>query len=1162
MSNKNAQLLAADPESLIFLTANAGSGKTSTLVNRVARLLIHGARPEKILCVTYTKAAAAEMQSRLFERLGTWAVADDEALQKALNDIDEPEADLSLARTLFARALETPGGLKIQTLHAFCEKLLRRFPLEAGLSPSFEILDDLTGADLKRRARDKVLCLPESALPDICAARDRLIVSLKEQRFESLLSDFVGAHDKLKDRAMMMSERGEEAVYQALGLLKKMSREDAFGAILDVVSESALSQLIEFAQNSKGHLQKFSENFCASLERLRSQDYTDESVIFSPFYASDGSKRATTQNKKTLSKLPVALKTYEALEAAYLNLTNTLNAIETARNSWDAARLFLAFSLFYQEEKKALRGLDFQDLITKTKALLQTRDASDWVLYKLDEGLDHVLVDEAQDTSEDQWDIVNALSQSFFDRADEGAKVQTLFAVGDEKQSIYGFQGARPELFLSQGQAIAKKAEAAKLTFRSPMLHQSYRTLPAILGFVDKAFNRPDVRMAMRFSEDFSHDILRHTPQRQAGLGLVELWPKVQSVPKVELSLDDDFDAPVDADPVLATAQKRLANTIADQVQTALSEGYGIYERVNGVERLRPLRPQDVLILVRSRNALFEHIIRALKQKGVPVSGADRLKLEDHIAFEDLRALLRVCLQPSDDLSLASILRSPLCDHDESDLFKLARGRDGSLWQALCRDESAKSQEAVSLIGWAIDFTKTNSVFALLSRLFQRKDSKGISVKQRFLTRLGDECCDVLDETLMLALKAENAGFRGVVAALEIFEYHASEIKREQDGEGHAVRIMTVHGSKGLEAPWVIVPISPQHRSNNNQSTLLYEDEAFWVAPSSKAKRCEAIDALLSAKSDAEERESLRLFYVALTRARDRLTVCGYSSLKNEANSNYPRWYAMAEEAIQAAHGATPEPMKVNESFSETYEETVPIWVAGQRAENQSLTASDLKKPVDLPDFIKEATVDIDENQRRWAAISQMGDEDRASQDKTASPLSETKGLGRYRRGHLIHKLFELLPDIAVSSREAVARTYLLKQPDLSEPQRLEILGAVMAVLNDEQFMAVFGEGSRPEVAVSGPLQTASGTVMLTGRIDRLIITDNRVLILDYKSNRPAPKDAESAYVDYQRQLAGYVALMRQIYPIKTVEAAFLWTDGPKLTPLMADTIERILSEL
>ena len=1155
-----AQNAAADPRASAFLTANAGSGKTSTLVNRVARLLLGGARPEYILCVTYTKAAAAEMQGRLFERLGHWAVADDEALARDLRDIDEAVRDLPRARALFARALETPGGLKIQTIHAFCEKLLRRFPLEADLSPAFQVLDDRLGRQLAEAAGNHLLLLDGDGHAAITAARDRLIRRLKAGRFQGLLSQFVHQHDKIRDSVLRLLAHDDwrDRLFHGLGLDGVCTSHDCLAAYAEKLEWRIVRDVAEaLAIGRTATNQKAGRDFLVLRDIWHGSGRLDFDLLRGIYLTARNEPKKNPFTGETAAGDRILL---DRIGREVVMLQAQVRAADIAADTLDAIDLFKAFSVLYQALKSGEGALDFQDLINRARDLLGDEMRAQWVLYKLDGGLEHVLVDEAQDTSEDQWAIVRALTSEFFSGHGQTGRPRTVFAVGDEKQSIYGFQGAQPERFHDAGQGFHLKAVDAGAPFDFHVLLQSYRSLPEILSFVDAVFDHPDHADALSFQPAS----IVHQAIRDDARAWVELWPQVTPIDAPDATADGDDIAPVDQ-PSRHQASKRLARQIAATVAGEIAAGRAIWTRGKAPVR-RAMHAGDVLILVRKRDHLFEHIIRELKLAGVAVSGADRLRLDDHIAFQDLRALMRFCLQPTDDLSLACVLRSPMCGLDEVALYDLAQPRSGTLWSALLNHPYTDdvAGEAKALLLWALRSAHNLTAFDFLARVLNRRDGEGRSLRQRFLTRLGNECDDVLDETLSLALKAEGAGITGLSACLDLFEFSATEIKREQEEGGSSVRVMTVHGSKGLEAPWVILPMAPQNEPRGDDALILADDGDPYLCASRKDDTA-AIAAIRAARARKNEQEGLRLFYVALTRARDRLTLCGYLGRKAGPAGIYPPWYDLAAAAFDRLPGVVSETMVLAAPFDDQAQmHLAQVRVYGERAPVAAAETRHGLTATVLPAFAHLSIGQPDIDHERWQAISQMGDEDRTDSEHAPSPLELRSGLGRYRRGNLIHKLFEILPDIATDRRISAADRYLGRQSGVRVDQREEIRDAVLAVLNDARFADAFGPQSRPEVAVAGQigLNARGEPLLLSGRIDRLVVTPDRVVIIDYKSNRPAPARAEDAAIAYQRQMAGYVALLRQIHPGKAVEAALLWTDGPRLTPLSDALISLRLEEI
>ena len=1155
MNAPSPQIVASDPEVSAFVTANAGSGKTRTLVDRVARLLLRGVRPEAILCVTYTKAAAAEMQRRLFDRLGDWAVmGDDEALAGELARIGERAGDLGQARALFARALETPGGLKIQTIHAFCEKLLRRFPLEAGVSPSFQVLEDQAAREVSARARDDVAY---AALDDpegpIGAAYSRFAVDLDFNAFNGMFAAFEARRTAIQAYVQACGEADGVAadVWRRCGFEAPHAPEDIRAeAVAPPILDVGLWREGAAALAASGVRDQACAAQMAEVAEAAARGGADFDQALGVFCTAKGEPAKWLETAAALKAAPVLRERLIAERDRLLAAARRARAAQVALDSVAALTLAAAYAALYEASKALDGGLDFADLIARTHELLTVRADAAWVLFKLDGGVDHLLVDEAQDTAPDQWDIIRALTGEFF--AGDGVREaqRTVFGVGDEKQSIFSFQGAQPERFLAERGEYRSLVEAAGRAFESPRLIRSFRSRPEILAFVDAVFEDPDALRALRPEGPALAEPVTHQASYPPGRGAVDLWPLEANDPAPEA---DAWTAPVDAEPAESGARK-LARRLAREIKAMVERRDGVFDRDlpgpgGGRGDWRPMTPGDVLILVRRRSALFHEIIRALKREGVPVGGADRLTLSEHIVFHDLIGLARVCLYPWDDLELAALLRSPLFDIDEDALYALAQPRTGPLWGALhaAADERPALAAARDLIGWARAQSRARPPFDLFARLLTRTDGQGRSMRARILTRLGREAEQALDAFLAQALAAERRGVRDLETfAAEMAETEV-EVKREQeDGKGE-VRVMTVHGAKGLEAPVVILPDTTT-KATAMGGPLLQADEGFlWSAR--KADDDEAAAAARQARTDAADRESLRLLYVALTRARDRLIVCGAAPGRPSAYAG--SWHDLISRAL-ARPAIAPELREVTDAEGWTLTrygaDPVPAAASALAAAPQAPLPAWAGRPAPP-----------EPAQLRWASPSNMAE---TAKGPSPSPLASVGGLGRFRRGDLIHKLLQVLPDLAPQDRPAAAQALLAREDDLTPDQRTEMAGAALAVLDDARFAAVFGPGSRAEVAIAGAAPGLPDGLAVSGRIDRLVVEPDRVLVADYKTNRPSPDRIEDADPAYVTQMAVYAAVLAAVFPGRRIEAALVWTDGPKLMAVPENMMAKALQAL
>ncbi len=1140
---------ASDPGASVFVTANAGSGKTTTLVSRVARLLRQGADPAAILCVTYTKAAAAEMQRRLYDLLGDWSVLEDAALERELRKLEgQPEAqfdalDLSRARALFARALETPGGLKIQTIHAFCEKLLRRFPLEAEVSPSFQVLEDVAAQELARRARDELTLAAERYGEDdpdqpLARAFNHFAVELSARGFDDLFQAIEGQRDALTGYVKACAEGRAATPWTLCGVNDGADPEAIAQAAVDATDWNAWRAAAAELDGGSS-----SDHNMAALLRAAEDAQTFDAVC-GGFFTKAG------EPKKRLATVKIAAGVTAWLTREQGRLVVACaeaRAATIARDTGHVLTLAQVYAAIYAQEKRAHRGLDFDDLITKTCDLLATKSDAAWVLYKLDGGIDHVLVDEAQDTAPEQWEIIRKLTGEFFAGAGvrgEAAAQRTLFVVGDEKQSIYGFQGARPELLARETDHYRDTARASGARAEIVPLEASWRSTPQVLSFVDAVFAPADAARAL---DPANGHAVHHQPMREGDPGSVDIWPVFKDVKPPERSAWD----PVDAD-AGENARKRLAARIAADIAGAVARGDAVQDRELAgppAERWRAANFGDFLILVRRRDALFEEILRALKQSGVPVAGADRLKLSEHIAFQDLRGVARFALFPEDDLTTAELLRSPFCEVDEGSLFDLAYERDGSLYRALSLRAAERPEwsDALAFLDSARADARGRAPFEMFNRLLGRLDREGRSMRSRLLTRLGREAEEAIDEFLNQILAAEARGVRdleGLAATLDVSDV---TVKRELEAARGEVRVMTVHGAKGLEAPVVYLPDTTVKAKAQGAPLFETGDGGFLWAPR-KDEDCAASAAARALRQQKTDEESLRLLYVGLTRARDRLVLCGRTPATRDADDG--SWWTRLNDAfasdIIAEH--TREIMT---------EDGVTVRRFGPDPERRPLRAPTTSEQPKAPEWMSQRLTS--ERGAQWKSPSSIAD---AAKAPAPSPLSDRGGLGRFRRGDLIHKLFEVLPDIAPDKRRDAAARLLAREPNLTDDQRAEMIDAAFGVLEDTRFAAVFGPGSRAEAAIAGTAKDLPDGVAISGRLDRLIVAPDQVLVVDYKTNRPAPARIEDADPAYVAQMAVYVAVLRALYPGRQVEAALVWTDGPALMPVPSNVIDGALDRL
>ena len=1130
------QIEASDPAVSAWVAANAGSGKTHVLAQRVIRLLLEGVAPEKILCITFTKAAAATMAQRVFDTLSAWTALDDAKLGQAIRAISDLVPDASLraqARRLFATALETPGGLKVQTIHAFCTRLLHQFPFEANVAARFEVLDEAAEAKLLGQVTLGVL-LDAAADPNGALGRALAVAlaSAADQTFKDVIGEAIRKREAV--RAWIDHGGGVEGVIAGL-----------CGA-LDVAADESIADID--AQTTEGPSLPWSRwaAAAATLARGGKSDQEQAARLAAAGQAT-GEARAEIYRRIFLTGTgePRSRIVTKAIETADPALADGLirerervaalfeHRKAVACRDRTAALITVADAVIarYRAEKDRRGLLDYDDLIEKALALLGKVEAA-WVHYKLDSGIDHVLIDEAQDTSPRQWQIIRALTAEFFAGAGARTARRTIFAVGDEKQSIFSFQGAAPREFDAMCRGFAALCRAIGQELRYVPLRHSFRSGPNVLGAVDEVFARPQALRGL------SADTVRtvHESLPDAAPGLVEIWETLKPDAKREI---EAWDAPFD-EMTETSPQARLARKIARNIARWRTQG---------------ARAGDVLVLVRQRGPLFEAIIRALKDAEVPVAGADRLVLTEHIAVMDLMVLADALLLPDDDLALATVLKSPLFGLDDDDLFAIAWQRHGPLRAALRAKAPAQPRfaDAVDKLDRYAAWARRETPFGFYGRLLGAEGGR-----KRFLARLGHEADDALDEFLNLALdyeRRETPSLQGFVAWLRAAK---TDVKRDMEITRNEVRVMTVHGAKGLEAPIVILadtttpPAGPPLR----QPRLLTIPEdgvppgtpARFIWAGLKATDFALVTAARNRARGENEDEYRRLLYVAMTRAIDRLIVCGAEGERGKPDGC---WWDIVSAALQPV--SVEEPADDGDGKVWRYRK-VPV---GPIAAGAPITAA--AAVAAPPAWLGRAAP---AEPLALVPLSPASAYDEATIVRTGPPGGRAEREKALARGEVVHRLLQALPDIPREARDAAARRHLARAAkNFTTEEYDRMLEQVRRVLDDPRFAELFAPGSRAEIPIVGHFIHNGRDIAVSGQVDRLAVTADAVLIADYKTNRPAPRDLEKVPA-YVAQLALYRAVLARLYPGRTIRAALVWTDVPDLMEVSAAALDQALVRL
>ncbi len=1135
-----AQQAAANPQYSVWVSASAGTGKTRILTQRVLRLLLQNVPAHRILCITFTKAAAAEMNSRIQEELIFWANADDVALTKALTTLtglSPNEMQLKKARRLFAEVLESPGGMRIQTIHSFCQQILGRFPVEAGIPPNFSVMDEMESQKLLQEARNTIITRADlgqrghKEYADLAEAVDILLGDGSEKELTDLLNKATGLRNEILN---LIRKTSKDKIKQYLGELldidPKTSLDDIAAAYLNglALRYGDLKELMEAFKEkggkTEGNLWPIMDDFLAFPEKQKEKLENWKSV----FFTAQGEQRKLTRFPTNAVKeaMPAAVDIISAEQEALNIFTEKQAAWRTLNRSMALIHLSGAVLRCWQQYKIEKLLLDYDDLIDKTAFLLDSEEkagASHWVHYKLDEGIDHILVDEAQDTSPNQWRIITKLADVFFEG--DGRLMQnqrSLFVVGDYKQSIYSFQGARPEIF-RKTQTKYQELGAQKID-----LFTNFRSTPPILEFTDAVFNHslPTSITNNHAKNGVLHtdeENLHHQAVRLGQRGCVEIWPLIAASEKQKAEFS--FPAQLHDEPAIT---EKMAENVALRIKQLLQEKYFLSSQKRACE------PRDFLILVRNRHPLVQPLLKALKKQEIPIAGSDRLDILEHIAVQDLLALARFMLQPKDDYSLACVLRSPLFKIDEDALFTLSYGRSGNLFEALKakQTENAYFKEAFDGLASLRQIVDFRTPFEFFSEVLAKGGSENM------YKRLGDEAKDALNEFLDFCLHWEKRNPPLLETFMRAIDAGTMTIKREYENNEsfNAVRIMTAHSSKGLQAPIVILPDTHIRPTKSTNEIEIYPYKDVEIPLWTKGKQRPPIMQAAKEEQQTEQlKENHRLLYVALTRAEDYLIIGGWEKSQTEKEKDHPySWYEHMEYARQhlpfkkASHIRLPH-CEEGLIYSLSYGE-IP-------SDDNIIPPANIGSPsFTLPDYFY--TLPSDESQPpKPLTPGIIHDEDMPPR----SPLDSVDLKNMFNRGLIIHKLFELLPQLSSEKRYKAAQDYLKRNIwKLPLAKQNQILKEVFSILEHPEFSDIFSPQALSEVPISGIIDNN----VISGRIDRMLITDEEIFIIDFKSNRNPPPAANAVPKVYIKQLALYKRLLSELWPHKTIRSALLWTDN------------------
>jgi ATP-dependent helicase/nuclease subunit A len=1105
-----AQAIAAAPDGHVWLSASAGTGKTHVLTARVFRLLLNGVRPENILCLTFTKAGAAEMADRIHERLAQWVQMPDPALFADLEALGEeagPEAR-ERARRLFAEVLEsTGGGLRIQTIHSFCQQLLASFPLEAGLVPGFRPLDDREQSALARQTlADLVIEAEARGDTNLITAMQALSLRLGEGGAEAFLLRCARAHDALAALPTDLALWAAKMLHLPEGDIDAHIIAQCSDDIFDMQTLAWVANA-----NAQWGTGRALER-CDRIARWRAMNAAKRAATLADLHSawarSDGELLSVAKGwAPQIDGYPEAIARLHGRCADLLGLKVRAAYAAILAQGLHAGR---AYALAYGQAKRLAGAVDFDDLIARAVALLLEAGMGEWIRYKLDQRIDHILVDEAQDTNVRQWQIVGAITAEFF--AGEGAHgdaMRTLFAVGDFKQAIFGFQGTSPQAFAAAQMAFRAHAEGVDQLFHDLSLDRSFRSTPAVLEVVDQTIAVLTGERLGLVGQAVHHISANRFP------GEVELWKPIVSGAASGAAGEEDW----------ADDQERvLATKIAQQIKAWIDGGLMLESKG------RPVCPGDIMILVRRRSELARLIVARLYEEGVAVAGIDRLRLNAPLAVQDLLAALRFAVQPEDDLNLANLLVSPLIGWSQEELMARLLGRKGGLWRHLQATQDSTMLEPLRALLGRADFTTPY-------RYLEEIVSGPMDGRRKLIHRLGIQARDPIEELLNAALAFESDDRPSLQRFIDWFDRGDVEIVRDAAAQVDAVRLLTVHGAKGLQAPIVILADAAIDPDAGNRSDKLSFEGVPILSPR-KAEVGGEIISLVEEVARSDREEHWRLLYVALTRAEERLVVAGSLGPRAQGQVKPESWFAAVEAALIALGAEWQDVPIWGERRSWRGREMLPVKETG--------STQVVARAVQITPLWLRQPAPAEARPPRPLAPSAPVEDDVPYPPPTPAMRQAAE------RGRWLHALFERLPAVAPPDRRAAAAAWLRVSggvPDAGE--RVTIIDHALDVIETPDFAALFA----PDALAEAPVAAVVGEAVIAGTVDRLCVGEHHVQVVDFKTGRAVPGDAGQVPTPHLRQMAAYVAALEVIFPGRQVEAALLYTSAPRLIALPDDLL-------
>ncbi|WCR53811.1 MAG: ATP-dependent helicase/nuclease subunit A [Wolbachia endosymbiont of Ctenocephalides orientis wCori] len=1019
---------AISPNFSVWVNASAGTGKTKILIDRVLRLLLENKK--NILCLTFTNAAANEMEDRIHNTLSKWAACSDSELMEDLKQLLDSKVLDHQARRLFS---ELEGlNLTIQTIHAFCYKLISNFPIETGIAPGCTLNEC---KELHPIVFDKTLH-NEAIQDDI----NFIAAEIDENKLRDLLYTLCTKRPASDLEYIKNKLNAPNEIYDLQN-----------GTIED------MKELAEILSEGSKRDQNYSIALCRWCNSVNKEDIENIVKIFIKSELHEKKSVSSIITKITLEKFPNAEELIKKIQDVIFTYIKDINAYKIFKRTSSLLNISKIYTDLYNSEKSKNAFLDYNDIIDLATNLLSDHNYKDWVLFNLDQKIDHILIDEAQDNSVSQWKVITSLCDEFFAGGEEK---RTLFVVGDVKQSIYRFQGADPYLFNYMQEYF--RVKTAGIDWISCQLEKSFRSTPEILALVDRIF--------CNFQEEisFNHNEIKHIPHRENCQGYVEIWP---SLPRCKSEEHQALKvSPADRGSY-TISDRLLAQTISKKIHNWLNDGRIL------VAKDRHIEPKDIMILVRQRNVLVDYIISKLKKANIPVIGRDYFRIMDYIAVQDLIALAEFLLLPANDLALANTLKSPLFNFTEEDLFNIAYNRkEQSLWERL----KDYSQDIYNELNDILNLSTVKSPLMLFTHILR-------AGKKKFASRLGVECFEVIDEFMNLLLQFEHQNTPSLQAFVQWVKESNPEIKNDMQSERNAVRVMTIHKSKGLQAP--VVFLVDTNTVPRNSESIIFDQSGvpFWCGKNNNAY----CDQVKGEKKNEDYNEYLRLLYVALTRAEDELYILSKEPIQKgswyDLITSYEAPYEKKQANLYPMFKEKTEILCINPNYPYIYKKR---------------------------DYFDVPVVSLPQN------LGKVLVEERAKHEEG------------FTRGKIIHSILQYLPKIEKARRENWIKKYL-ESINVAE-DKCEIYDKVLAF--DKKYGYLFDLEGKSEISLNGVINNEAVLV----RLDRLCIMQDKVMIIDYKSHRNV---SALSLNEIEKQMLTYKILVQEVYPNKKIECMVIWVE-------------------